>query len=120
MPTRLEPFGIAFLEAMMHRLPVVATRIGAIPEIVQDGLTGELVVPGDTDALAKALLGFLGNPARCQRAGEAGYRRATQIYTWEHVAERIRARILPMIGVVDRRGKADLPSAPHRRRAAAG
>jgi len=118
MPTRLEPFGIAFLEAMMHRLPVVATQIGAIPEIVQDGLTGELVVPGDTDALASALLGFLGNPARCQRAGEAGYRRATQIYTWEHVAERMRARILPMIGVVDRRGKADPPPAPHRRRAA--
>jgi glycosyltransferase involved in cell wall biosynthesis len=107
LPTKLEPFGIAFLEAMMHRLPIVATRIGAVPDMVQPGVTGELVNPGDADGLATALIALLGDPVRCQLYGAAGFERATQVYTWNRVGERMRERILPLIGrpsVVARRG----------------
>jgi glycosyltransferase involved in cell wall biosynthesis len=97
LPTRLEPFGVAVVEAMMHKLPVVATNVGAIPDIVEEGVTGVLVPPGNALALAQALVGLLQDPARCRSYGEAGYRRATANYTWERVGERIRRHVLPLI-----------------------
>ena len=59
LPTRLEPFGIAFLEAMAHRLPVIGARIGAIPDMVIHGVNGYLVEPGDPQQLAKVLIDCL-------------------------------------------------------------
>jgi len=97
LPTRLEPFGIAYLEAMMHRLPVVATRVGAVPDMVLEGQTGRLVEPGDAAALAAALIDVLGDPATARRYGEAGFVRATETYTWQRVGQRIRALVLPAI-----------------------
>ena len=99
LPTRLEPFGIAVLEAMAYRLPVVATRAGAIPEMVEDGVTGCLVAPDDVEGLAGALIALLGDAARCRTLGEAGHRRAIGTYTWQRVGERLRTRILPEIAV---------------------
>lgn len=98
VPTRHEPFGIVFLEAMMHRLPIVATQVGALPDMVEEGVTGYLVSPGDADALAQRLIDLLGDPARCKRLGAAGYERAADRYTWAAVGARMRARILPLIG----------------------
>jgi glycosyltransferase involved in cell wall biosynthesis len=97
LPTRLEPFGIAVLEAMLHHLPVVATAEGAIPDMVQDGVTGRLVPPGDVARLAKALIDLLQDPLRCRQFGEAGYQLAKQRYTWPAVGERMRAEILPLL-----------------------
>lgn len=97
LPTRLEPFGIAFLEAMMHRLPVIGTRVGAVPDFVQDGSTGRLVDPGAAEQLADALLEILGDPDKARRFGEAGFQRTVGTYTWERVGQRIRAAVLPVI-----------------------
>jgi len=97
LPTRLEPFGIAVVEAMMHKLPVVASAVGAIPEIVNDGITGDLVPPGDAPALARALTELLQNPARRRNYGEAGYHRAIGTYTWDRVGQRIRRHVMPLI-----------------------
>jgi glycosyltransferase involved in cell wall biosynthesis len=97
LPTQLEPFGIALVEAMLHKLPVVATRVGAIPEIVQDGSTGDLVPPGDAGALAETLIRLLKDPERCRNYGEAGYQRATAVYSWQRVGERIRQAVMPLI-----------------------
>jgi len=97
LPTRLEPFGIAVVEAMMHKLPVVASRVGAIPEIVNDGITGDLVPPGNATALAQALIRLLQDPARCRGYGEAGYHRAIGTYTWDRVGQRIRRHVMPLI-----------------------
>jgi glycosyltransferase involved in cell wall biosynthesis len=97
LPTRLEPFGTAVVEAMMHKLPVVASRVGAIPEIVDDGITGDLVPPGDATALAQALIRLLQNPAHRRGYGEAGYHRAIGTYTWDRVGQRIRRHIMPLI-----------------------
>lgn len=97
MPTRLEPFGIAVIEAFHHGLPVVATNIGAIPDLVKDGETGRLVSTNDSEALATALVDLLGDPECCRRYGEEGRKRVESDYTWDAVgtklAEGIRARL---------------------------
>jgi glycosyltransferase involved in cell wall biosynthesis len=94
LPTRHEPFGIAFVEAMVHRLPVVATRIGAIPDMVEDGVNGYLVNSQDAPALAEALCTLLADPSHCQALGQRSYERAVDRYSWHRTGERIRARIL--------------------------
>jgi L-malate glycosyltransferase len=59
LPSRSEPFGIAIVEALACQKPVVATRVGGIPEIIEDGRTGLLVDPDNSKALAEALLKVL-------------------------------------------------------------
>ncbi len=93
MPTRVEPFGIVFVEALAHGVPVVATPVGALPDIVQDGETGFLVAPDDPDQLAARLLTLLGDPDLRRRFGELGRERVLQRYTWPHVADAIAGHI---------------------------
>lgn len=97
LPTLLEPFGIVFVEAMLHKLPIVATRGGAVPDMVLEGINGHLVEPRDAKGLANALIGLLGDAARCRSYAEAGYRHARETYTWRGVGERIRATVLPLL-----------------------
>jgi glycosyltransferase involved in cell wall biosynthesis len=70
-PARWEGFGLALLEAMLASLPVVATNVSSIPEIVQDGETGLLVPPGDAEALAAAVTRVLDDPADYGARGRA-------------------------------------------------
>jgi glycosyltransferase involved in cell wall biosynthesis len=79
-----EPFGMPPTEAMAAGLPVVATRSGALPEIVVDGETGLLVERGDVDGLAQALLELLRNPAKRSRMGAAGRSRVLEHFNWSH------------------------------------
>ena len=71
-PSRWEGFGLMLIEAMAAGRPIVATRVGAIPEIVRDGRTGVLVEPRDAQALARAITGMLDDPQRRIAMGEAG------------------------------------------------
>ena len=71
-PARSEGLGVALLEAAGAGLPVVATRVGGVPEAVVDGRTGLLVEPGDLDALAEALLRLLGDADLRRRMGAEG------------------------------------------------
>jgi len=87
LPSVQEGFGIVFLEAMAAELPVVACRIAAVPEVVQDGVTGVLVPPRDPGALAEALERLIAEPARAKRLGQEGRRRAVA-FSPRHVAER--------------------------------
>lgn len=66
-----EAFGLAALEAMARRKPVVATAVGGIPEIIQPGVTGLLVPPGDEEKLAAALALLLSQPGDAARMGSA-------------------------------------------------
>jgi glycosyltransferase involved in cell wall biosynthesis len=93
LPTHLEPFGIAFLEAMHARLPVIGTRIGAIPDFVHDGWNGILIEPGDEQGLAEALIKLLDSPDQCRKFGERGFALAKEQYSWEAVGRRLHQHI---------------------------
>jgi len=89
LPTLREAFGLAFLEAMAFGLPVVASRIEAVPEIVVDGETGLLVPPRHPAALADAIMDLLADPARARRMGEAGRGRLAERFGWERAVGRM-------------------------------
>jgi glycosyltransferase involved in cell wall biosynthesis len=75
MPSLREGFGVALLEAGAAGLPAVASSVGGIPEIVDDGVTGVLVPPEDHARLADALVALLRDPSRLQSMGHAARRR---------------------------------------------
>ncbi|HEY0518895.1 MAG TPA: glycosyltransferase family 4 protein [Ilumatobacteraceae bacterium] len=83
-----EPFGIVVIEAMAGGSPVVASAVGGIPEIVEDGVSGLLVAPGDATALGHALAELIGDPQRRAAMGEAARRRAED-FTAARVVDRI-------------------------------
>lgn len=78
LPTEGDVHGIASIEAMAAGLPVVSTRVGAIPEVVQDGETGVLIAPGDGAALAGALATLIADADLRRRMGERGRQRAAE------------------------------------------
>jgi starch synthase len=75
-------------EAMACGTPVVASRVGGIPELVDDGVTGLLVPPGDADALADAIVALLGDPARRAQMGEHARERAVEEYSVDKIVTR--------------------------------
>lgn len=81
LPSLWEGFGLVLLEAMAAGRPVVASRVGPIPEIVLHGETGLLVEPGQPGPLAEALLEVLENPRLAARLGAAGRQRVSQHFT---------------------------------------
>jgi glycosyltransferase involved in cell wall biosynthesis len=98
LPTRMEPFGIVFIEALAHGLPIVGTPIGAIPDLVEGGRTGCLVPPDDPQALADALDRLLRDPALCRRLGSEGEALVRERYTWEATACRIANAVRGQLG----------------------
>ncbi len=100
-PSVYEPFGIVNLEAMACAVPVVASAVGGIPEIVVPGRTGLLVefesdkspfgTPADPQRfagdLAAALNELLLDPARARQLGEAGRQRVVEVFNWDRIAE---------------------------------
>jgi glycosyltransferase involved in cell wall biosynthesis len=93
MPSLVEPFGMVFVEALMSGLPVVATTIGALPDVVQDGETGYLTSPHDVPALARSLDLLLGDSERCRRFGSSGRAHATATYTWTQSVAKMASEI---------------------------
>lgn len=89
-PSLSEAFGMSLIEAMAQRLPVVASRVGGMTEIVVDGETGLLVPPGDAGALAAALDDLLRDLPCRMMLGEAGRKRARGLFSWDRVSESLR------------------------------
>jgi len=76
MPSELESFGLAALEAMACKVPSIATRVGGVAELIDDGVTGLLYAVGDTEAMAQGALSLLGDQARLEAMREAGRKTA--------------------------------------------
>ncbi|OGX40125.1 MAG: hypothetical protein A3C53_02815 [Omnitrophica WOR_2 bacterium RIFCSPHIGHO2_02_FULL_68_15] len=89
LPSHHEAFGLAIVEAMAMGRPVVASRVGGIPTIVDDGVTGLLVPPNDPDALARALGQMLDDPERRRAMGSAGHARYEREFTMDRVAREV-------------------------------
>jgi glycosyltransferase involved in cell wall biosynthesis len=105
LPTRLEPFGIVFVEAMAYGLPLVAPNTGAVPDFVENGRNGFMVAPGDIPALITALNALLDDPRKCRQFGKLGYQLARERYTWEQVAEKMKGHILPFLSQEEPRAR---------------
>jgi glycosyltransferase involved in cell wall biosynthesis len=89
-PSRAESFGIVFLEAWTFGVPVVGCRAGAVPDVVEDGVTGLLIPPGDSIALADCVTRLLADPTEAVRLGNEGRRRLLEHHTWSAVVLRAR------------------------------
>ncbi len=98
LSSRFEGLPLAMLEAMAHGLPVVATRVGGTDEVLIDGVTGRLVGPGDSDALAAAIDDVLGNRARARALGRNGQARFSGAFTASRMADET-ARLFQELGV---------------------
>jgi glycosyltransferase involved in cell wall biosynthesis len=89
LPSILEGFGIVLLESMAMGKPVIASRVGGIPEAVEDGVTGILVPPANSSKLADALVVLLENSALRQSMGEAGRKRVESFFSLERTINEI-------------------------------
>lgn len=85
----IEGLGIALLEGAHFGCPVIGTRLGGIPEAMQEGKTGLLVPPEDTRALAAALERIFANPDLASRMGEAGARFVREHFCWQRNVSRL-------------------------------
>jgi glycosyltransferase involved in cell wall biosynthesis len=84
-PSRYEPFGIVILEAFASGKPVIASRVGGIPETVSDGENGLLVKPNDPDALSDAIISLSQDKGLRNKLSENALKTATR-YSWENIA----------------------------------
>jgi glycosyltransferase involved in cell wall biosynthesis len=80
-----EAFGLPLVEAMMSHTPVVATRGGASPEIIEAGRTGLLVEPADVQGMANAILRLLSNRDEREAMARAAFERASAVFSWDRI-----------------------------------
>lgn len=89
LPSLNEALPLSVLEAMAAGLPIVASSVGAIPDIVRAPLCGLVVTPGDIAGLSAAIVGILQDPSEARRKGEAGANEVRQRYGLERCVDRI-------------------------------
>jgi glycosyltransferase involved in cell wall biosynthesis len=97
MPSRFEPFGVVFVEAMLHGLPCVGSDRCAIPEIIAHGETGWVVRGDDVSCLTETLVTALTTADALAPMRYRCRERALQLFTWERVAERIATAIAAQV-----------------------
>jgi glycosyltransferase involved in cell wall biosynthesis len=86
-PSRSESFGVVLLEAAASGIPVVAAKVGGVPEVVDHGATGLLFEVGDVEGMAAALLRLSADPQLRHRLGTAGRTRVVSDYRWEECVD---------------------------------
>jgi len=92
-PTDFEGLGIAVLEAMQNGKPVIVTRAGGVPELVDEGRTGIVIEPDSHEALAQATLEMLKSPERARQMGQNAKLLVEERYRWETIAGRYLSEI---------------------------
>jgi glycosyltransferase involved in cell wall biosynthesis len=98
LSSHLEGMGSSILDAMASRLPVVATKVGGIPEVVIHGETGLLVPPRNPSALARAILMLYSNKTLASRLGQKGYELVHRKFSAEAMADKV-VRLYEKIGL---------------------
>ena len=88
LPSLNEGLGLVLLEAMAQHLPTIATHVGGVPEVVEDGKTGLLVPAQSPHALTQAINQLIASPTQRQEMGEAGYQRAVNTFSIETTVEK--------------------------------
>lgn len=91
LPSQVESFGIVILEAWQHETPVVASRAGGVPGVVDDGVNGLLAPYGDVEALSQAMRRLLCDEHLRRELGRKGRQKVRRDYTWDAVAQRVMA-----------------------------
>lgn len=81
MPSLYEGFGLSVLEAWAFQLPVIATRVGGLIEVIEDQVNGILVSSADPEALGRAILDLRRDPAKAQQLGQSGHEKLCRMYT---------------------------------------
>lgn len=89
--SNLEGFGLVTAEAMACAVPVVVTRVGSLPEVVEDGITGYLSTPGSLEEFAVKVAHLLQDGALRSRIGEAARASVLQRFSWQHTARNVEA-----------------------------
>jgi sugar transferase (PEP-CTERM/EpsH1 system associated) len=109
LPSLAEGISNTLLEAMASGLPVIATRVGANADLMEDGLSGRLVPRADPDALARELLAYLADPALTRRHGRAGRQIVERRFSLDRMVgdyEALYRKLLAAHGVVAARAAA--------------
>lgn len=91
LPSRIDSFGIVYLEAWAYGKPVIGARAGGVPDVIEEGQDGLLVTFGDVADLATAIETLLSDPSRSQAMGQRGRNKVEVRYTWDHIYARLRA-----------------------------
>jgi L-malate glycosyltransferase len=98
LPSESESFGLAALEAMSSGVPVVASDVGGVPEVVRDGETGFLCAVGDVDAMADRALAILSDPGLHRRMARAARERAETVFPRAPIVARYEAFYRALLG----------------------
>jgi glycosyltransferase involved in cell wall biosynthesis len=99
LPSRWEGLPLVLLEALVRERPVVASAVGGVSEVVEDGEHGRLVPPGDARALADVLEFFHGHSDAALRLGRRGAARVRECYSWSRVVESFEAVYDELLGL---------------------
>ncbi len=93
MPTQREPFGMVFIEAMNYQLPIVASNIGCIPDMVLNDFNGYLINNNDVKAYTRTVCTLLDNPQKCSEMGNNSYELANSKFRWDKVGALLKENI---------------------------
>lgn len=96
----VEGFGIVLIEAAAAAKPTVATRVGGIPDAVEDGRSGILVEPGDYNGVSQSIIALLTNDEMKSRLGEHAQARARQQFGWEQIVKKYEVMLHTLAGTV--------------------
>ena len=80
--------GVALLDAMSYGIPAIASRVGGIPDIIEDGVSGLLVPPADPEALAAAIERVARDPAYAKRLADGGRERLRTHFSWDVITKK--------------------------------
>jgi glycosyltransferase involved in cell wall biosynthesis len=99
LPSTEESFGISYLEAWLCKKPVIGARIGSTQCVIDEGIDGLLVDPGDPADIARAIVELLSDTGKRETMGNAGYTKTVTHFTWDKVVDRIESLYLALLPI---------------------